>query len=165
MKQTFKKLSFLLLGFALVTSFISCDNDDDAVADASGIILEDMLGTWVVNMTEDGIPQGQNTITTYNTSTNDANAMWLDDLGHGWGLKAKVNVNQNEMTFSGTDLDELYYGVTVDITEGKIIKGASTAPSGDVVDSIYFKAVFSDIPDKTWEYAGYKSTGKVDDLP
>lgn len=160
-----KKISYLFLMLALVTSLISCDNDDDAVADASGLVLEEMLGTWVVNITRDGSPQGQNTITTYNTSTNDANAMWLDDLEHGWGLKSKVNVNENEMTFSGTDLEELYYGVTVNITEGVINKGAATTPSGDVVDSIYFKAEFSDIPGEIWEYAGYKSTGKIEDLP
>ena len=69
------------------------------------------------------------------------------------------------MTFDGSGLDELYYGVTVDITESKIVKGGTTTPSGDVVDSISFKAKFSDIPGEIWEYSGYKSTAKIDDLP
>ena len=159
-----KKFRFLFLGFALVTLFASCEADDP-VADDSGLVNEDMLGTWVVNMTWDGEPQGQTTIATYNTSANDGNAMWLDDLEHGWGLKTKVNVDQEANTFSGTGLEELYYDVTVDITEGQIIKDAVTTPSGEVVDSIYFKAEFSDIPGEIWEYAGYKSTGKVEDLP
>ena len=91
--------------------------------------------------------------------------MWLDDQEHSWGLLAKVPLNLQALTFGGAGLDELYYGVPVNITEGKIIKGGATAPSGDVVDSISFKAEFSDIPGEIWEYSGYKSTGKIGDLP
>lgn len=159
-----KKVSFLLVSFVMITSFVSCE-EDDPVAEESGLVLEEMLGTWVVDMTWDGDFYDHNTITTYNTGGNDADAMWIDDLEHGWGLKAKVDVNQDAMTFSGTDLEELHYGVTVTITEGKIIKNGATTPSGAVVDSIYFKAEFSDIPGEIWEYYGYKSTGKVEDLP
>ena len=116
-------------------------------------------------MTQDGEPQGTNTISAYNTGANDKNQVWLDDLENGWGLRAKVPLDLQALTFSGSGLDELYYDVTVDITEGKIIKAAATTPSGDVVDSIFFKAEFSDIPGEIWEYSGHKSTAKVDDLP
>ena len=159
-----KRFSFLILTLVMVTSFSSCEQEE-SVPDQSDILIEDVTGKWVVDIDADGDPQAHNTISTYNTSYNDTDAMWLDDEQHGWGLKAKVNYNPDSMTFSGTDLEELYYGVTVTITEGQIVKDAVTTPSGDVVDSIYFKAEFSDLPGVIWEYYGYKSTAKLDDLP
>jgi|SRR5690606_5383077 len=161
----FKKLSYLFFAVAFMTFLTSCDQD--SVADKSNINLDEigMRSTWVVDMTWDGSYAGNSTISTYNTSDNSTNAMWLDDLGHGWGLKAKVNLDPSTLSFFGNDLDELYYGVTVTITEGQIIKDGATTPSGEMVDSIYFKAEFSDIPGEIWEYSGYRSTAKVDDLP
>ena len=158
------RFSFFILTLIMVSSFSSCEQEE-SVADQSDILIEGITGKWVVDIDADGENQAHNTITTYNTSNNDTNAMWLDDEEHGWGLKAKVNLNYDDLTFSGTDLEELYYGVTVTITDGQIVKGGATAPSGDVVDSIYFKAEFSDIPGVIWEYYGYKSTAKIDDLP
>lgn len=160
----FKKLSYLFLSFAMLTSFVSCDQVE-SVPDESDILISEITGTWVVDMIYDGDPQGTNTISIYNTSANDTQFMWLDDQQHSWGLKAKVPLNLEALTFGGTDLNELYFDVTVDITEGKIVKGGATTPSGDVVDSISFKAEFSDIPGEIWEYSGYKSTAKINDLP
>lgn len=153
------------MALAMVTLITSCDQE--SIADESNIALDEfgLRSTWVVDIDANGDNQDHNTIRTYNTSDNGTSSMWLDDLEHGWGLKAKVNVDVNTLTFSGNDLDELYYGVTVTITDGKIIKNDATTPSGDVVDSIYFKAEFSDLPGVIWEYYGYKSTSKVNDLP
>lgn len=159
-----KKLSYLFLSFALITSFVSCDQVESE-PDDSDILISEVTGTWVVDMIYNGDPAGTNTISIYNTGANDTNMMWLDDQQHSWGLKAKVPLNLEALTFGGTDLDELYFEVTVDITEGKIVKGGATTPSGDVVDSISFKAEFSDIPGEIWEYSGYKSTAKINDLP
>jgi hypothetical protein len=159
-----KRISYLFLSFALITSFVSCDQVE-SVPDASPVLISEIAGTWVVDMIYDGDPAGTNTISIYNTGANDSNLMWLDDQQHGWGLLSKVPVNLAALTFGGTDLEELYYDVTVTITEGKIVKGGATTPSGDVVDSISFKAEFSDIPGEIWEYAGYKSTAKIGDLP
>jgi len=159
-----KKISYLFLSFALITSFTSCE-PEESVPDDSAILISEVTGTWVVDMLWDGDPNGTNTISIYNTGANDSNSMWLDDQQHGWGLLAKVPLNLETLTFGGADLEELYYDVTVIISEGKIVKGGATAPSGDVVDSIYFKAEFSDIPGEIWEYSGYKSTAKVGDMP
>lgn len=137
----------------------------ESVPDESDILISEVTGTWVVDIVWDGDPQGSNTISIYNTSANDSDLMWIDDQEHSWGLKSKVPLNLGALTFGGEDLDELYYGVTVTITEGKIVKNGATTPSGDKADSIYFKAEFSDIPGEIWEYSGYKSTGKVGDLP
>ncbi|MFT7073658.1 MAG: hypothetical protein ACJAX3_002657 [Patiriisocius sp.] len=163
-KKILKKLSYLFLSFALITSFVSCDTVE-SVPDESDILISEVTGKWVVDMYWAGDFYDTNTISTYNTGANETDFMWLDDLGHGWGLKAKVPLNLGALTFDGSDLDELYYGVTVTITESQIIKGGATTPSGDVVDSISFKVEFSDIPGEIWEYSGYKSTAKIDDLP
>lgn len=162
--KIFKKLVFLFLSLTLMTSLVSCDAEE-SVPDKSDILISEVTGTWVVDMVYDGNPAGTNTISIYNTGANDTDFMWLDDQEHSWGLKAKVPLNLETLTFGGSNLDELYYGVTVNITEGKIVKGGATTPSGDVVDSISFKAEFSDIPGEIWEYSGYKSTAKIEDLP
>lgn len=159
-----KKLSYLFLSLALITSFVSCDQVE-SVPDASEIAIQDLMGTWVVSIDVEGETAAEHiVISTYNNSANTSDAMWLDDQEHYYGLKAKVNLDFDGSTFSGTDLDELYYEVKVTITDGTIIKGGATAPSGDVVDSIYFKAEFSDSPGTIFEHYGYKSTGKIADL-
>ena len=157
-----KRISYLFLSFALITSFVSCDQVE-SVPDASDILISEVTGTWVVDMVWDGDPQGTNTISIYNTGAND-DKIWIDDLQHGWGLFAKANFDTNTLTISATDADELYYGVTVTI-DGKITKGGATTPSGDTVDSIYFEVEFSDIPGEIWIYEGYKSTAKIEDYP
>lgn len=159
-----KKLSYLFLSLALSISFVACDQVE-SVPDESDILISEVTGTWVVDMVYDGDPQGTNTISIYNTGANDSNIMWIDDQEHSWGLKAKVPLNLSALTFAGTDLEELYYGVTVTITDGVIVKNGATAPNGDIVDSISFKAEFSDIPGEIWEYSGYKSNAKIENLP
>jgi hypothetical protein len=159
-----KKISYLFLSFALITAFTSCEAEESN-ADASTVLISEITGTYVVEMQWDGDPQGTSTIIIYNTGANETDFMWLDDLEHSWGLQAKVPLNFGALTFDGSDLEERYYGVTVTITESQIVKGGATAPSGDVVDSITFKAEFSDIPGEIWEYNGYKSTAKIGDLP
>ena len=161
-KIILKKLSYLFLSLALIATVVSCDQVE-SVPDDSDIVLQDIVAEWVVDIDWAGDFYDFNTISTYNTSDNSATQMWLDDQQHGWGLKAKVNVDG--LTFSGENLPELYYGVTVTITNGVIVKNAATSPSGDVVDSISFNAEFSDIPGEIWTYSGRKSTGKIADLP
>ncbi|MBM1106105.1 hypothetical protein JQC67_08160 [Aurantibacter crassamenti] len=160
-----KKLSYLFLSFALISSFVSCEKVE-SVPDESDIAIGALTGTWVVNIDVDGETAAEDIlITTYNTAANSTDSMWLDDLEHYYGLKAKVNLDFNSMTFSGTDLDELHFEVKVNITEGTITKGGATTPSGEVVDSISFNAEFSDSPGVIFKHYGYKSTAKIIDLP
>lgn len=161
MKNLKKYISTLFMSLFLVTSFVACDEGGDP--DIGGTATEALSGEWVVNILRDGVDYDHNNIATYNTAANLDTEMWVDDLEHGWGLKAKVNLNSSAATFSGDDLEELYYGVTVTITNGQIIKNGATAPSGTVVDSIFFNAEFSDIPGEIWEYAGYRRTGFLED--
>jgi len=46
---------------------------------------------------------------------------------------------------------------------GEIITNGAAAPSGTLVDSINFTAVFSDVSDEVWTYTGYKRTGFLED--
>ncbi|GAA3616429.1 lipid-binding protein [Flavivirga amylovorans] len=141
--------------------FISCDEGGDP--DPGATAIAEIAGDWVVNITRDGADYAHDHISTYNTSANSITEMWLDDQQHGWGLKAKVNLDLASKTFSGTDLEETYFDVTVTVTDGQIITDGATAPSGTVTDSITFTAEFSDIPGEIWVYSGYRRTGFLED--
>lgn len=151
----------VLLLFTIGVFVVSCDEGGDP--DPGGTEIEKVAGEWVVNITRDGADFSHGHISTYNTAANTTSEMWLDDLESGWGLKSKVNLNLETLSFSGTDLPELYYDVTVTVTDGKIIKNGATAPSGTVTDAISFTAVFSDVPTRVFVYSGYKRTGFLED--
>ena len=157
-----KRISYLFLSFALITSFVSCDQVE-SVPDESDIKIEALTGGWVVDITRNGDFQANIHMDTYNTSANTTTAMWIDDQNNYYGLKTKVDLNFTSKTFSSTDSDELYYGVTVTVSDGVITKDGATAPSGDTVDAISFSVVFSDDPTGVWEFTGYKRTGKIED--
>ncbi|WP_178987591.1 lipid-binding protein [Winogradskyella schleiferi] len=161
MKNLKYNINKLILCLFVSILCVACDEGGEL--DPGNTATVEVAGEWVVEILRDGSPIDVNYISTYNTADNVATEIWLDDLQHGWGLKAKVPVDIGNLTFSGSGLEEIYYDVTVDITDGVIIKNGTTAPSGTVVDSIYFKAQFSDIPNETWEYAGYKRTGFLED--
>ena len=157
-----KKISYLFLSLALITTFISCD-PEESVADVSDIKIEALTGGWVVDITRNGDFQSNISMDTYNTGANLSTEMWIDDQNNYYGLKTKVNLDLASKTFSSTNSDELYYGVTVTVSDGVITTGGATAPSGTVVDSISFSVVFSDDPDGVWGFSGYKKTGQIGD--
>ncbi|MFI1771772.1 lipid-binding protein [Thalassobellus citreus] len=161
MKIFKNKFKALLLSAFLITSFIACDEGGNP--DPGATALVNIAGDWTVDILRDGSEFSHGHISTYNTSANIATEFWLDDLESGWGLKSKVNFNESELAFSGENLAELYYDVTVTITDGVFVKNGTTAPSGTVTDSIYFKAVFSDVPTRVFEYYGHKRTGFRED--
>jgi hypothetical protein len=51
----------------------------------------------------------------------------------------------------------------VNLTEGKILPLAGKSRSGNVTDSIYFKANFSDDPSNTYVISGTARTGFIED--
>ncbi|MES2457620.1 MAG: lipid-binding protein [Bacteroidota bacterium] len=155
-----KKYIYILSLFVLTLS--SCKKDEVV----GGTAVEEMSGDWWVKferVDDKGVvelPFGNYyPLSTYNTSDNSPSLMWLDDQNAYYGLKAKVNVDYSGKTFVATDAEELYYGVTVTIKNGKVIKnGAVGAVSKAVTDSIAFDAVYSDSPGKTYRYRGYHRT-------
>jgi hypothetical protein len=124
---------------------------------------------------------------TYNTAQNKTDSMWLDDLGNlglayavgfpgslgmgpdslaglGVDIKCKVAINYTAFTFS-TANSVNYYGdsatTLVTVFGGKILPMAGHSLSGNAVDSIMMKAVFSNAPNPTdtFTIAGVARTG------
>lgn len=157
------KLLYTTTVLLLVVFLGSCQKDE--VIGGTGV--QSMSGEWWLQT--DGASggtfgTGYSHLSTYNTAANSTNEMWMDDGESYYGLKAKVNVDLTNKTFSVTNADELYFGVTVTITNGKIIKGVAKGPSSNAVtDSIYFDAEFSDSPGDIYKFKGYRRTGFTSD--
>lgn len=146
--------------FALVVTIVSCKKDYKNGNTATVAVA----GEWVVTTVgDDGSSSSPYALMTYNTAANRPDSIWIDDNNNYYGLKARIGCNVNNLTFSANNADELYYGVQVTITDGKILKGAAIAPfSKDKTDSIYFKAKFTGDP-TTYTYSGYRRTGFAED--
>ena len=129
-----------------------------------------MANGWWVVLSLGGAPQtSQVFMTTYNTSANTTDSLWIDDLKNGYGFKCKAKIDYTNMTFAATNSANDYYvgtpafPATVSITGGKVLAKAGHSKSGVATDSIYMKVVFSDDPTDTWEIAGTARTGLIED--
>ena len=89
---------------------------------------------------------------TYNTSENVADSLWLDDLGNGYNFKCKVLANPKNLTFSVDSAQNEYYDIRVHIANGKIIPNGGVSRTGLKTDSLYMEATFGDDPDPTHIY-------------
>ena len=107
-------------------------------------------------------------LSTYNTSEN-PDSMWVDDLKNGYGFKCKAKVDYSHLTFSATNVGNSYFVNTtafpasVTLLNGKILRKAGHSKAGNMTDSIYMQAVFSDDPGDTWTIAGTARTGFIED--
>ena len=102
---------------------------------------------------------------TYNTAANVPTEMWLEDGGNFWDYKVRVNVDYNARTFTTNDfVENTSYDCGVRITEGKIMEGAATTPSGMPADSIVYMIQFDDDPNGlTYKVSGFRRTGFPND--
>jgi hypothetical protein len=92
---------------------------------------------------------------TYNTSQNVADSLWLDDLLNYYQFKCKVLADPKSLSFSTDSSQNEYYDVRVHIANGKIIlNGGAGKSTGSVVDSIYMQATFGDDPVDTFIVSG-----------
>lgn len=163
MKRNLKYLMGILV-FSMLLLFVSCDETGDDNPGATSI--EDMAGDWYVTTFINGSQLvGYKLITTYNTAANVKNEMWVNDNKNIWQFKAKSTVDYANKTFSGTKLASKVgdYEITVNITDGKILKGQATTTGGNPSDSIHFNIEFSDDPGNVYTIAGYKRTGFAED--
>lgn len=129
-----------------------------------GTAVQSLSGQWwVTTVGSDGSKSGYYALNTYNTSANLPTEMWIDDGNNYYGLHAKIATNASAQTFSANAANELYYGVKVTITDGKVLTGAAKGPDSKAkTDSIYFKATFTGDA-VVYTYSGYKRTGFVKD--
>ena len=164
MKNIFKffALSLFVLGVT------SCAKEE-----IGGTAVQDMAGEWYVEVDyvdEDGnvlYEYGPGfTLYTYNTNANLATEMYLEDDSFYY-FRFIVPVNYANMTFSGTDLEDDYYGnYPMSILNGKIVKDGAVSPAGYTADSISFilDDTYYDEEDGQYYtdyylYHGYRRTG------
>jgi len=157
------KIKFLLF-FVTLGFFVSCDEGGEQDPGATAAVA--MAGDWYVKLLINNVDVygiGYYQLSTYNTAANDGTQIWIDDHGL-WPAKVKATINLSGLTFDGSALaNEYKASATADISNGKIIKKGTTAPSGTVVDSIFFNVEYADDPGTVYEVTGYKRTGFLED--
>ena len=160
-KYNIIKTSICLL---LIMGISSCDEGGDPDPGATKVVA--MSGDWYVQGFESGTMIADYLrISTYNSSADDGTEMWVDDHGNFWDFKAKSPVNTTSLTFSGDGLDSDVdgYVITVNITNGAIVKDGATTSGGNTADGISFDIEFSDDPGTIYTLTGYKRTGLLED--
>lgn len=174
-----KKLFLALAALATLT-FVSCEKKE-----VGGTAVQDMSGEWyvhVVAIDEDGtvlyedpdlFDFGNFIVLTYNDAANNGDKLFIQDTPNAdgeifWDFKVKANCNTGDNTFSVKGGEDLNNGISIDITNGKILFGAAKTPSGQPADSITFDVLFED-DDYAGVYydrlrmTGYRYTGLAAD--
>jgi hypothetical protein len=161
-----KIISIFLVLFALGYMFSSCTKTFDPGTTATP---KTSNGWWVTWYDTDGNQYTNPTFfSTYNTSENKTDSMWIDDLENFWQFKGKVALDYTNMTFASTLSENQYYPSEAKIMNGKIIPKGGHSKTGVVTDSIYFEIQFSDdgSPEgygTTFYATGTARTGFIDD--
>jgi hypothetical protein len=101
-------------------------------------------------------------IATYNTSDN-KDSIWVDDLQHTWQFKCKAKADYQALTFQTDGSQNDYYDIQVKITNGKILHKAGISRTGNITDSIYLEATFTDDPDNKYTLSGTARTMYAED--
>lgn len=165
------KKYLILLFAALSFSLTGCEETD---IEPGGTAVEKMAGLWNVTWEQknaqgewEDILGGTVPLNTYNTAANVATEMWLNE-GYLLDMPLKVSTDYAARTFqmpeTVLEVDENTWGVPeikLSITDGKILEGAATTPSGMPADSILF---FVNVAgDDTYKVAGFRHTGFTED--
>ena len=161
-----KKYIALFLLVTVSFAFTACDDETEP----GGTAVEKIAGTWIVTWEaknaagewEDALG-GTVELNTYNTAANIPTEMWLKE-GYLLNTAIKVSTDYNARTFKMAEqtiaVDPAMWGdseITLDVTDGKVLAGAATTPSGMPADSIVF---FVNIQgDDTYKIAGFRRTG------
>lgn len=160
MKKLFLNIFLGVLFSSMI--FISCDRVEDS--NVGGTSMQELSGDWFVTTSLNGTKVlDYKKISTYNSALDNGKEFWIDDHGGIWDFKVKSGANPSSFTFSGNNLQNENYDIKVNITNGKILKGAAKTTGGNKADSIVFDAEFSDDPGTLYRIAGYKRTGFIED--
>lgn len=154
-----KYITILFVAIAVV--FSSCKKEFEP----GGTEVEKMAGNWWVTSVEmkDGKEVADTKtenflINTYNTASNSSTEMWVDDATFLKG-KVKVGVDYSNRTFSADEFTETAAkDKKVKITEGKVLQGKATTPSGMPADSIVYMMQFENDA-KIYKVSGFRRTG------
>lgn len=158
----------LLVVSITAASLSSCQKDEKI----GGTAVQSLSGEFWVKLDNGTDPTGTfdnsyYTLSTYNTSSNKADSMWVDDgfasaTGKPfWQIKGKVATDVSNRTFSGADIANQDYDSKFTIINGKILPKAATAPGTKLkTDSIYLEIQFNDdpVPGTIHKVGGYART-------
>lgn len=155
-------LATLLLCAVLTTS---CEKEE-----VGGTATESLAGEWYVtaNIVEDGqviedpYGIGRFHLLTYNTSANNPNEIWVDDMENFWDFKVKAQANTTDLTFSASGVQNEKYDCTVSITNAKVIKKGGVQNNGSPADYITMDVEFSDDPGTIYRLEGVRYSGLVE---
>lgn len=144
-----KKLVYAIVALATLT-LASCEKDP-----IGGTATEKLAGQWYVQV--DGYDtkgdsvviadfnDGRFILLTYNTAANEPNKLFVNDQGNFWDFIVRIDCDVNTLTFgSSTSAQNESYDCQVTLTNGKIIPGGATTPSGQKADYIQFDINFDD---------------------
>ena len=158
-----KNIMIAILGFAVLTA---CEKEYEAEQIAGNNLSgEWFVQTYLGGTTAADVVLGYQKIVTSNTAAANGSEIWLDDQEHIWPFKVRCSASSGSNSFSATNMPNGYQGDTtfVTITEGKIFPNGGKSTSGITVDSIFFKASFSDDPGNEYIMAGHYRTGFIED--
>lgn len=165
------KKYLILLFAALSFTLTGCEETD---IEPGGTAVEKMAGLWDVTWEQqnaqgqwEDVLGGTVSLNTYNTAANVATEMWLKE-GYLLNTALKVSTDYPARAFQMGEttvaVDEDTWGapeIKLTITDGKILEGAATTPSGMPADSILF---FVNVEgDGTYKVAGFRHTGFAED--
>jgi hypothetical protein len=145
---------FKISGIIILLFTISCTKK---TIDPGATNTVAMSNEWWVTLSLNGKDLIGNPVlfSTYNTSQNVSDSLWLDDLNNGYQFKVKVLADPKNETFSVDSAQNESYDIRVHIANGKIIaNGGKGKTTGSIVDSIYMEASFGDDPGDTYIISG-----------
>jgi len=150
----------------LCMAFVSCQKEE-----IGGTATENLAGEWYVQanvvengeVIEDPYGIGRFKIMTYNTASNNANEIWIDDAKNFWNFKIKATADANGLTFSATSAqNQRGDDITVNVTNGKITKNGGVQNNGSPADYITMDVEFSDDPGTIYRLEGVRYSGLVE---
>jgi hypothetical protein len=164
----------ILLAISITTIFliVACTKKQPSYASlqAGNTATVKMANGWWVNVSVQGQAGNLNSVpfffATYNNAANSPDSIWVDDLGNFWDFKVTAAANYPGLLFQTAGALNNYYADTVVIANGKILPKAGHSRAGNITDSIYLEAKFSDdVPSygNTYIIAGTARTGFDED--
>ena len=158
-----KKVLYLAT-LLLCMTFTACQKEE-----IGGTATQNLAGEWYVkanvvnadgSVIEDPYNLGRFLILTYNTTANNPNEIWIDDITNFWNFKVKATGDVNSLTISAASAqNQRGDEITVNITNGKILKNGGVQNNGSPADYISIDVEFSDDPGTIYRLEGVRYSG------
>lgn len=139
----------------VVLFFVSCSKN---LPEVGGTAAQKVANEWwcKIMVGNSDVGNGYHKIMTYNTAAN-ADSIWVDDLGNLYNFKVKAKVDYTTLSFVTSQAQNENYNIKVDLN-GKILVNMGHSKAGNITDSIYMEAKFSDDPSTKYIIAGTART-------